>query len=134
LRAKTAVGDYSDGTATLTLTARRNGTGWKQVASANPAGTSRYDSNILNAVAAASAVNVWAVDSWAGMAGQERSPSTAADGTVLPGGSRHLSAPTAVAKGGPHTAGSGRSPSENAATSAGRARTGGPPGRAHLGA
>jgi hypothetical protein len=61
-----AVGDYSDSTATLTLTARWNGTAWKQVASPNPAGTAAFDDNGLNAVAATSAANVWAVGSWTG--------------------------------------------------------------------
>lgn len=64
-----AVGDYSDGTATRTLIARWNGTAWKQVASPNPAGTSAFAINRLNAVAAVSATNVWAVGSWSGMPG-----------------------------------------------------------------
>jgi hypothetical protein len=64
-----AVGGYSDGTGTLTLIARWNGTAWKQVPSPNPAGTSAFHSNALGAVSAASASNVWAVGSWLGTPG-----------------------------------------------------------------
>jgi len=52
-----------------TLIEHWNGTRWKHVASPNPAGTSTFDANHLNAVAAASAGSVWAVGSWAGTAG-----------------------------------------------------------------
>jgi hypothetical protein len=57
-----AVGGYSVSTAfSRTLIARWTGTKWKQVASPNPGGTSAPAVNTLHAVAATSAVNVWAV-------------------------------------------------------------------------
>src|SRR5581483_8436842 len=54
-----AVGQYWDGSAYQTLAARWNGTGWKQQASPNPAGSTQ--DNVLNSVAAASSGNAWAV-------------------------------------------------------------------------
>lgn len=64
-----AVGEYSSGTAELSLTARWNGKTWEQVASPNLGGTTTYARNRLKAVAATSASNVWAVGSWSGQAG-----------------------------------------------------------------
>jgi len=64
-----AVGEYSSGTSELSLTARWNGKAWQQVASPNLGGTSTYARNRLEAVAATSASNVWAVGSWSGLAG-----------------------------------------------------------------
>ena len=58
-----AVGDYSDGTATRTLTVRWTGTRWKQIASPNPVAGTLTINDVLTAVAATSAVNVWAVGS-----------------------------------------------------------------------
>jgi len=56
-----AVGEYeSTGSGVLTLTARWNGTAWKQVASPNPP-VADFTANHLLAVAAASPGNVWAV-------------------------------------------------------------------------
>jgi len=54
-----AVGDYSNGTAEQTLIEHWNGTAWKQVTSPNPGGSA--DSNALDAVAATSSTNAWAV-------------------------------------------------------------------------
>ena len=56
-----AVGQYeSAGSGVLTLTARWNGTAWKQVPSPNPS-VAGFTANYLYAVAAASPDNVWAV-------------------------------------------------------------------------
>ena len=51
-----AVGNYDNGTTLLSLILRWNGTKWTRVASPNPG-----SGNTLNAVAASSASNVWAV-------------------------------------------------------------------------
>jgi hypothetical protein len=53
-----AVGDYANATADRTLIEHWNGTSWKQVTSPNPGGS---DGNILEAVAATSSTNAWAV-------------------------------------------------------------------------
>ena len=52
-----AVGNYNTGTVRASLILHWNGTKWAQVASPNPSSSS----NVLNAVAASSALNVWAV-------------------------------------------------------------------------
>src|SRR6266704_3230107 len=52
-----AVGTYNTGTVRASLILHWNGTKWAQVASPNPSSSS----NVLNAVAASSALNVWAV-------------------------------------------------------------------------
>jgi erythromycin esterase-like protein len=54
-----AVGDYNNGTAERTLIEHWNGTAWKQVTSPNPGGSSH--SNFLDAVAATSSTDAWAV-------------------------------------------------------------------------
>jgi hypothetical protein len=58
-----AVGDYANGTAEQTLIEHWNGTSWKQVTSPNPGGSS--NSNVLEAVAATSSTNAWAVGDYA---------------------------------------------------------------------
>ena len=57
-----AVGSWSNGTAEQTLTLRWNGSSWTHVNSPNPAGIGADD--VLNAVAATSATNAWAVGSY----------------------------------------------------------------------
>jgi len=57
-----AVGEYGTASGVLTLTARWNGAAWKQVASPSPV-LAGVTNDYLNAVAATSAVNVWAVGS-----------------------------------------------------------------------
>jgi hypothetical protein len=54
-----AVGDYYNGTTYQTLIEHWNGTAWKQVTSPNAGGSS--DPNFLDAVAATSSTNAWAV-------------------------------------------------------------------------
>lgn len=56
-----AVGNYQSGTAVNTLIDHWDGTAWSQVASPNPAGS---DLNSLDAAAATSASNVWAVGTY----------------------------------------------------------------------
>jgi hypothetical protein len=51
------VGTYDTGTFRASLILHWNGTKWAQVASPNPSSSS----NVLNAVAASSALNAWAV-------------------------------------------------------------------------
>jgi hypothetical protein len=64
-----AVGDYYNGTTYQTLIEHWNGTAWKQVTSPNAGGSS--DPNFLDAVAATSTTNAWAVGSyWNGTAYQ----------------------------------------------------------------
>jgi hypothetical protein len=58
-----AVGDYQKGSALDTLVERWSGSSWQQVASPNP-GTSSTATNNLQAVAATSASNAWAVGSY----------------------------------------------------------------------
>jgi hypothetical protein len=62
-----AVGDYYNGSAYQTLVLHWNGTGWKQVASPNPAGSSL--GNSLSAVTLTSATNAWAAGSYINSAG-----------------------------------------------------------------
>ena len=57
------VGEYGTASGGLTLTARWNGTRWKQIASPSPVLVTPSSNDGLNAVAATSAVNVWAVGS-----------------------------------------------------------------------
>ena len=54
-----AVGYFYNGAADQTLIEHWNGTAWKQVTSPNPGGSS--DGNFLDAVAATSSTNAWAV-------------------------------------------------------------------------
>jgi hypothetical protein len=56
-----AVGTFAVGSNTRTLTERWNGTRWQHVTSPNPGGTAGPISNELNAVAATSSSNAWAV-------------------------------------------------------------------------
>jgi hypothetical protein len=57
-----AVGYSSNGTAKQTLIEHWTGTAWKHVASPNPGGSA--NTNVLNAVAATSRTNAWAVGSY----------------------------------------------------------------------